>query len=79
MICIFIFQKVQVINYSEHHIPAKKNRNLVKCMSIVLPDEYVFDTIGPFVGNENEARITKAFKFKVNELKHGFRRQFHKG
>ena len=46
----------------------QKKRNLVKFMSIVLPDGYVLDTIGPFFGNENHAKITEAIILKVKEL-----------
>ena len=56
--------KLQRASYS-----GQKKRNLVKFMSIVLPDGYVLDTIGPFFGNENDAKITEAIIHKVTELK----------
>lgn len=56
--------KLQRSSYS-----GQKKRNLVKFMSIVLPDGYVLDTIGPFFGNENDAKITEAILNKVDELK----------
>ena len=52
----------------------QKKRNLVKFMSIVLPDGYVLDTIGPFFDNEDNVKIAEAIILKVNELKLGFRR-----
>ena len=56
--------KLQRASYS-----GQKKRNLVKLKSIVLPDGYVLDTIGPFFGNENDAKITEAIIHKVTELK----------
>ncbi|CAF5089503.1 unnamed protein product, partial [Rotaria sp. Silwood1] len=41
--------------YSSH-----KKRHLVKMLSIVLPDGYVVDAIGPFAGNANDASITES-------------------
>ena len=38
-------------------------------MSIVLPDGYVLDTIGPFCGNENDAKITEIIFQKLNDFK----------
>jgi hypothetical protein len=46
--------KLQQETYS-----GQKSRHLVKFMSIVLPDGYVFDLIGPFKGKENDAKISK--------------------
>ena len=38
-----------------------KNRHLIKFMSVVLPDDYVLDTIDPFYsdGKNNDARMTR--------------------
>ncbi|CAM4847137.1 unnamed protein product, partial [Rotaria magnacalcarata] len=53
-------------NKSEDHkfqketYSGQKCRHLVKFMSIVFPDGYVFDLIGPFNGKENDAKISKA-------------------
>ena len=38
-------------------------------MSIVLPDGYVLDTIGPFYGNENDAKITEILIQKLDNFK----------
>ena len=43
--------KLQRASYS-----GQKKRNLLKFMSIVFPDGYVLDTIGPFFGNVNDAK-----------------------
>ena len=56
--------KLQRASYS-----GQKKRNLVKFMSIVFPNGYVLDTIGPFFGNENDAKITEKILLKVGELK----------
>ena len=56
--------KLQRASYS-----GQKKRNLLKFMSIVFPDGYVLDTVGPFFGNENDAKITKKIFLKVGELK----------
>ena len=37
----------------------QKKRHYVKFMSIVLPDSYVIDILGPFQGTMNDANITK--------------------
>ena len=37
-------------------------------MSVVFPDGYVLDTIGPFFGNTNDAKITEAILEKVDSL-----------
>ena len=37
----------------------QKKRQYVKFMSIVLPDSYVIDILGPFQGTMNDANITK--------------------
>ena len=47
----------------------QKKRNLVKFMSVVFPDGYVLDTIGPFFGNTNNAKITEAILEKVDSLR----------
>lgn len=63
------------IQKSEDHLLQKssycgqKKRNYLKFMSIVLPDGYVVDTIGPFYGNENDASITKQIMNSVHEIK----------
>ncbi|CAF4115827.1 unnamed protein product [Rotaria sp. Silwood2] len=52
-------------NKSEDHklqretYSGQKSRHLVKFMSIVLPDGYVLDLIGPFNGKENDAKISR--------------------
>ena len=56
--------KLQRASYS-----GQKKRNLVKFMSIVFPNGYVLDTIGPFFGNENDAKFTEKIFLKVGELK----------
>ena len=37
----------------------RKHRHLLKFMSLVFPDGYVLDTIGPFRGNMNDASIAQ--------------------
>jgi hypothetical protein len=37
----------------------QKSRHLIKMMSLVLPDGYVLDLIGPFYGKDNDASISK--------------------
>jgi len=37
----------------------QKKRHLIKFMSLVLPDGYVLDTIGPYYGTMNDASITE--------------------
>ncbi|CAF5064481.1 unnamed protein product [Rotaria magnacalcarata] len=49
--------------YSGH-----KSRHLVKLMSLILPDGYVLDLIGPFYGKHNGAAISKAILDKCTEL-----------
>ena len=56
--------KLQRCSYS-----GQKKRNLIKFMSVVFPDGYVLDTIGPFFGNENDAKITEAILLKIGDLK----------
>ena len=56
--------KLQRSSYS-----GQNKRDSGKFMSIVLPDGYVLDTIGPFYDNENDAKITEAILNKVDELK----------
>ena len=56
--------KLQRASYS-----GQKKRNLVKFMSIVFPDGHVLDTVGPFFGNENGAKITEKILLKVADLK----------
>lgn len=46
--------KLKRTSYSE-----QKKRNSVKFVNVVLPDGYVLDIIGPFFGNENDAKITE--------------------
>ncbi|CAF3002747.1 unnamed protein product [Rotaria sp. Silwood2] len=46
--------KLQQDTYS-----GQKSRHLVKFMSIVLPDGYILDLIGPFKGKDNDAKISK--------------------
>ncbi len=41
-------------SYSGH-----KSRHLIKMMSLVLPDGYVIDLIGPFYGKHNDSSITE--------------------
>ena len=54
--------KLQRSSYS-----GQKKRNLVKFMSVVFPDGYVLDTVGPLFGTENDAKITEAIL--LDELK----------
>ena len=37
----------------------QKSRHLIKMMSLVLPDGYVLDLLGPFYGKDNDASISK--------------------
>ena len=46
----------------------QKHRHLLKFMSLVLPDDYVLDTIGPFRGNMNDASITPHVLRKCDSL-----------
>jgi hypothetical protein len=46
--------KLQQETYS-----GQKSRHLIKFMSIILPDGYVLDLIGPFKGKDNDAKISK--------------------
>ena len=56
-------------NKSEDHklqqktFSGQKSRHLVKFMSIILPDGYVLDLIGPFKGKDNDAKISKVLSF----------------
>ena len=50
----------------------QKKRNYLKFMSIVLPDGYVLDTIGPFYGNENDAKITTKIMDSIENLQQWF-------
>jgi len=45
---------LQRSNYS-----GQKSRHLIKMMSLVLPDGYVLDLLGPFYGKDNDASISK--------------------
>ena len=45
--------------FKEYHNGGQKKRNYLKFMSIVLPDGYVLDTIGPYHGRMKDASITK--------------------
>ena len=47
----------------------QKKSNYLKFMSVVLPDGYVVDSIGPFYGNENDASITKQILSSVDSMK----------
>ena len=47
----------------------QKKRNYLKFMSIVLPDGYVVDSIGPFFGSDNDAKITKQILTTVDDIK----------
>ncbi|CAF4953618.1 unnamed protein product, partial [Rotaria sp. Silwood1] len=47
--------KLQQETYS-----GQKSRHLVKFMSIILPDGYILDLIGPFKAKDNDAKISKA-------------------
>ena len=47
----------------------QKKRNLVKFMSVVFPDGYVLDTIGPFYGTDNDAKITKKIIDTISDLR----------
>ncbi|CAF4548779.1 unnamed protein product, partial [Rotaria magnacalcarata] len=51
--------------YSGH-----KSRHLVKMMSLVLPDGYVLDLIGPFSGKSNDSTITKEILSTCANLQH---------
>ena len=46
----------------------QKKRHYVKFMSIVHPDSYVIDSIGPFEGNLNNASIAKEILETNNTL-----------
>ncbi|CAF4211100.1 unnamed protein product, partial [Rotaria sordida] len=46
--------KLQQETYS-----GQKSRHLVKFMSVVLPDSYILDLVGPFKGKDNDAKISK--------------------
>ena len=37
----------------------QKSRHLIKMMSLVLPDGYVLEFLGPFYGKDNDASISK--------------------
>jgi len=52
--------KLQQETYS-----GQKSRHLIKFMSIVLPDGYVLDLIGPFKGKDNDAKISKVRSFVI--------------
>lgn len=45
-----------------------RHRHLVKFMSLVLPNGYVLDTIGPFLGTMNDASIAKTITNTCDEL-----------
>ncbi|CAF4657751.1 unnamed protein product [Rotaria sp. Silwood2] len=58
---------------SDHYLnrstySGQKCRHLVKFMSLVLPDGYVLDTIGPFQGTANDATIAQQIIETRNEL-----------
>lgn len=55
--------KLQQETYS-----GQKSRHLVKFMSIVLPDGYVLDLIGPFQARDNDANISKVRLFCYLEM-----------
>ena len=63
---------IHIINISTDHLLQKqissgqKTRHLIKMMSIVVPDGYVLDTIGPYAGTKHDAgraqHITQAYE-----------------
>jgi hypothetical protein len=55
-----------VVNRSMYS--GKKKRHLIKFMSLVLPDGYILETIGPFRGTMNDASIAENFLETNNEL-----------
>ena len=46
--------RLQRLTYS-----GQKSRHLMKMMSLVLPDGYILEFIGPFYGKDNDASISK--------------------
>ncbi len=46
----------------------QKKRHYIKFMSIVHPDAYVVDVIGPFQGSLNDTNITREILETNNEL-----------
>ena len=44
-------------NIASHH---SRHHHLIKFMSLILPNGYIFDTIGPFWGTMNDASIAKS-------------------
>ena len=44
-------------NIASHH---SRHRHLIKFMSLILPNGYILDTIGPFWGTMNDASIAKS-------------------
>ena len=55
--------KLQRLSFS-----GQNKRNIVKFKSIVLPSGYILDTIGPFYGNENDAKITDTIVQKIDDF-----------
>ena len=49
------------MNWPEKTYSVHKNRQLIKFMSVILPVDYVLDTIGPFYSDwkNNDAGITR--------------------
>lgn len=70
---VYIGTYVYMGKSSDHHAnrstySGQKCRHLVKFMSLVLPDGYVLDTIGPFQGTANDASIAERILKTRNEL-----------
>ena len=57
----FYIQKSEDYEMARKTYSGHKSRQLIKFMSIVLPDGYVLDTIGPFMsdGKNNDAGMTQ--------------------
>ena len=57
----FYIQKSEDYEMARKTYSGHKSRQLIKFLSIVLPDGYVLDTIGPFMsdGNKNDAGMTQ--------------------
>lgn len=61
MSALYRVELALVITFSRH-------RHLIKFMSLVLPNGYILDTIGPFVGTMNDASIAKAITNTCSDL-----------
>ena len=55
--------KLQRVSYR-----GQKKRNYLKFMSIALADGYILDAVGPFPGNANDSKITKAIMDSLSWL-----------